>query len=70
MGVILHDYQLEGPFELGKRGTFVAPVTGQLYLRCQDSWTELADNDGEITVYLRRTPKNAAKDESKLADEK
>lgn len=66
VGVILHDFQLEGPFELGTRGSFVAPVTGQLYLRCQDSWTELADNEGEMTVYLRRTPKDAAKDESNL----
>ncbi len=57
IGAILHDFQLAGPFELGSRGTFVPPVTGQLFLRCQDSWTELADNEGEITVHLRRTPK-------------
>ncbi|MEM7456928.1 MAG: hypothetical protein AAF456_21470 [Planctomycetota bacterium] len=56
VGVILHEYQLTEPFELGEGGTFVAPVTGQLYLRCEDSWTDLADNDGEITVFIRRTP--------------
>ena len=68
IGVILHDFKLEGPFELGDRGSFTAPATGQLYLRCNDSWTELADNDGEITVHLRRTPKIESKDDSKTKD--
>ncbi len=57
VGVILHDYQLSEPIELGTSGSFLAPVTGQLYLRCRDDWTELADNTGEVTVYLRRSPK-------------
>ena len=68
IGAILHDFQLSEPIELGKRGSFVPPVTGQLYLRCRDNWTELADNEGEITVHLRRTkkemPKNKASTES------
>ena len=34
--------------------TFAAPADGRLMLRCADAWTELADNDGEITVTLRR----------------
>ncbi len=55
IGILLHDFQIEGPFDLGAKGSFVAPVEGQLFLRCADRWTELADNEGEITVHLRRT---------------
>jgi hypothetical protein len=43
-------------FDLGTRGTFVAASEGDLYLRCQDAWDRIADNDGEMTVYLRKTP--------------
>jgi hypothetical protein len=32
----------------------VLPTAGQLFLRCDDAWTELADNDGELTVTIRR----------------
>jgi hypothetical protein len=56
MGVIMKDYQLSEPFELGVRGTFVAPQDGDLYLRCRDRWTEIADNDGTLTVYFRFAP--------------
>jgi hypothetical protein len=69
IGMILHDFKIEGTFELGVRGTFVAPVKGQLYLRCDDSWTELADNEGEITVHLRRTPNNAEADEEDVDEQ-
>ena len=31
-----------------------APADGRLVLRCADAWAELADNDGEVTVTLRR----------------
>jgi hypothetical protein len=55
IGTILHDFELSEPFELGTRGAFSAPVAGQLYLRCRDGWTDLADNEGEITVHFRRT---------------
>ena len=33
----------------------MAAQAGDLYLRCQDAWNRLADNDGELTVYVRRT---------------
>jgi hypothetical protein len=33
----------------------VAPIDGQLFLRCEEDWTQLADNDGEVSVTLRRT---------------
>jgi len=54
-GTIFHDYQLSAPFELGEEGTFTAPLEGKLFLRCRDSWTELGDNSGEITVRLEKT---------------
>jgi hypothetical protein len=52
VGVILQEYRLSAPFELGARGRFVAPESGQLYLRCQDVWHELSGNSGELSVRL------------------
>ena len=57
IGAILKDYQLGEPFELGEKGSFVAQSDGQLYVRCRDQWTGLQDNQGEITLHLRRTAK-------------
>lgn len=55
MAVVLTDsYTLSKPFPLGTRGTFVAPVSGRLYLRCQDSWTQISDNQGSLDVFLRQ----------------
>ncbi len=51
------NYYLTSPFELGEQGTFTAPENGSLYVRCQDSWTELSDNNGTIMAYFRRSPK-------------
>ena len=57
VGAILQDFKLSEPFELGAKNVgFVAPESGQLYLRCQDKWSALADNDGQINVYIRKTP--------------
>jgi len=53
VGVIFKDYKLSEPFELGDYGTFVAPESGQLWLRCRDRWGSLADNEGEIEVTLK-----------------
>jgi hypothetical protein len=47
-------FALSDPIPLGGTATFAAPADGRLMLRCADAWTELADNDGEITVTLRR----------------
>lgn len=60
IGALLQDYEsefrLSKPFEMGARGSFTAPGEGQLYVRCRDGWTDLADNEGELTLHLRRTP--------------
>jgi len=53
VGCILSDYTLSDEFELGRTGTFVAPVDGSLFLRCRDLWGEVADNHGTINVQIR-----------------
>ncbi|MFK7766393.1 MAG: hypothetical protein AB8B55_04175 [Mariniblastus sp.] len=58
IGVLLSkDLKLGEPFELGKRGSFVAQEEGQLYVRCRENWTSLGDNEGAVELILRRTPK-------------
>ena len=49
------DYILSAAIPLGTRQAFVAPADGRLFLRCDDDWTQLADNVGELAVTLRRT---------------
>jgi len=53
VGILFNDYELSKPFELGAYGSFVAPGDGDLFLRCRDSWSELADNDGRMSVRLK-----------------
>lgn len=50
VGVVLNGFKLGKPFTLGVRGTFEAPSTGRLYLRCGDAWNEVGDNEGKIVV--------------------
>ena len=54
MGVVFHDYALSPPIPLGVAAEFTAPCDGQLFLRCADDWTQLADNDGQIEVTITR----------------
>lgn len=54
VAAVFHDYALTQPIPLGTTMTFTAPIDGQLFLRCDDDWTQLADNDGELAVTLRR----------------
>lgn len=39
---------------IGRSRRFAAPITGTLYLRLNDSWSELADNRGASEVTIRR----------------
>jgi hypothetical protein len=48
------EFALEEPFHVGVAKRFTAAADGQLFLRCADDWTGLADNDGEVEVTLRR----------------
>jgi hypothetical protein len=53
VGAVFADFGLSPEFEIGRPGRFRAPATGQLMLRCADAWTELADNEGQLTVVIR-----------------
>ena len=53
IGTIMNNYKLSEPFEISAKGSFVAPSDGQLYMRCEDRWNELADNSGNLKIYLR-----------------
>ena len=50
------DYTLTPEIPLGAKSALEPPAAGQLFLRCADAWTELGDNDGEVTVTIRRAP--------------
>lgn len=52
-GVIMKDYVLGEPFSLGDVGTFESPESGHLYLRCNDAWNEVQDNDGHVVVRIQ-----------------
>jgi hypothetical protein len=54
VGAVFHDFVLSHPIPLGTKATFTSPADGQLFLRCDDDWTQLSDNDGELTVTVRR----------------
>jgi hypothetical protein len=47
------DYFLSEPFELGKFGFFTSPGPGNLYLRCRDDWSSIADNRNSVAVRLK-----------------
>ena len=51
-------FTLSAAIPLGADDMFTAPADGRLYLRCNDAWTELADNSGEIEVVLRRAARD------------
>ncbi|MBI1347513.1 hypothetical protein GC163_14635 [bacterium] len=53
VGVIFDDYKLSEPFELGREGRWTAPQEGALFVRCQDEWNNLADNNGTVTLKLK-----------------
>ena len=48
-------YALGDTIPLGIRRSFVAPADGRLFLRCEDDWTQLADNAGELAVTVQRS---------------
>ena len=41
---------------VGRESTFQAPVTGTLYLRLNDAWNSLQDNQGSVSVMIRQRP--------------
>ncbi|MCA9123495.1 MAG: hypothetical protein H6822_03255 [Planctomycetaceae bacterium] len=55
IGVVLTDRTLSNPFPFGTSGTLEPPASGQLYLRCNDAWNEIADNTGQIDITISGT---------------
>jgi hypothetical protein len=53
MGVIMKDFKLGEPFELGRFGSFAAPAEGNLYVRCREDFHEVADNVGKLTLTMK-----------------
>lgn len=53
VGVILKDYELGEPFDLGASGDFSPPSNGNLWVRCLDGWDQLGDNKGKVTLTLK-----------------
>ncbi|MBP88212.1 MAG: hypothetical protein CMJ64_16095 [Planctomycetaceae bacterium] len=53
VGVVMDAFELSAPLLLGRHGSFEAPTSGRLYLRCNDPWNEVADNAGQIAVTFR-----------------
>jgi hypothetical protein len=58
VGVLFKDFKLSEPFDLGAKGTLTAPSDGQLYVRCQDPWTEIGDNKGQLTFKIKLVNKD------------
>jgi hypothetical protein len=56
VGVIFDDdnYGFSEPFELGMFGTWTAPSSGKLYLRCRQPWKEINDEDtGRLSFKIK-----------------
>ena len=54
VATIYDDFEITDQFKLGhERGSFVAEQDGHLFLRCNDDWLELGDNEGELDVYFQ-----------------
>lgn len=55
VATIFDEGELVDEIELGVDSTFVAPIDGQLVLRCRDNWGEIADNKGKVKVRVLPT---------------
>ena len=54
VAAVFADDALGPEIPLGAKATLEPAAAGQLFLRCADAWTEIGDNDGEISVTIRR----------------
>lgn len=53
-GALYADFTLTQEISLGSHTSWIAPADGLLMLRFADAWTELADNDGALSITIRR----------------
>lgn len=56
VGAVFSDFELGAPIEFGANAQFVADQSGHLFVRCDDAWTELSENSGELEVVIDKTP--------------
>jgi hypothetical protein len=54
VAAVMSGFELGEPFDLGRKGSFLAPANGNLYIRCRDAWDQLDDNRGKILVRFAR----------------
>lgn len=54
VGALFSDFSLSEEIPLGRHTSWIAPADGVLMLRCADDWRALADNDGTLSVTVRR----------------
>ena len=55
-------YELSEPFEIGKRlEQFKPKRSGHLYVRCRERWNAIADNSGELKVFIRKSPESKSR---------
>lgn len=52
-GALYADFTLGPEIPLGSHTSWIAPADGLLMLRAADAWTELADNDGTLSITIR-----------------
>jgi hypothetical protein len=53
-GALSADFTLSPEIPLGSHSSWIAPADGLLMLRAADAWTALADNDGTLSITIRR----------------
>ena len=53
VGALLKDYELGPEFDVGGKGPLQCAAGGDLYLRCRNSWNDLAGDAGRIAVRLK-----------------
>lgn len=53
-GALYADFTLSPEIPLGSHTSWIAPADGLLMLRAADAWTELGDNDGTLSITIRR----------------
>ena len=52
VGVLMKNFQLGAEFEIGAQGALQLAGGGNLYLRCRNAWSKLADDSGHVAVRL------------------
>lgn len=54
IGVVFTDFELGRALDLECQGTFVAPESGRLYVRCGTEWNGLGENSGSVKLQLKK----------------